>query len=404
MAKKTSRKVQESKSKRGVFIRIGLGIVAVVIVSFYIFQARANSNTIIIGLDAELTGEMAAVGQSSRNGVELAVEQINQSGGITVNGNLYNLKLKVENNKSEIDGTKFATEKLAKDKKVVAIVGPNASKYAIIAAGIAEREQIPLISPWSTNPETTLNSNGTPRNYIYRAAFLDSFQGNALAQFARDNLRAQKAAIIYDETADVLRGQADYFKKTFVESGGEVGEVQTYRAGDTDFTLQLRDIANYNPDVIFLPGYYQEASKIVQLARDMGITNPFLGSDAWASQEILNSCGKACNGSYMSAHYASDADDRETQEFVTAFKNRYQIIPDDVAALTYDSVNIIAQALEESTDADREGLKQALSKIGDFEGVTGNYNYKTGSGDPIKSVEILKIENRNFNWVDDIAP
>lgn len=358
---------------------------------------------ISVGLNVELTGEIPAVGLSSKNAAEMAVKDINDQGGVLINDRRYKIDLIIKDNQANEEKTKEITRKFL-GNDLLGIIGPNASKYAIAAASIAEKTKILMISPWSTNPKTTLNSEGTHKKYVFRAAFLDSFQGKALAQFAYDSLQAKRAAIFYDHASDVLKGQADYFKKTFEETGGVVEVFETYKSGDTDFTAQLRAIGNNNPDVIFLPGYYNDAALIIKQARSMRITVPFLGSDAWGGQEILESCGTHCNGNYLSAHYAADSTSSVTQKFVEDYKNMYGSVPDDVAALTYDSFGLLFKAMSDSGKIDKESVVNALSTLSGYKGVTGSISFKGGDTDPVKSAVILQIKNNKLIFVSEINP
>ncbi len=393
-------------------LKRGLVIVVVVVLLFYALKyfksqggpVSTNSNdNINIGLDVETSGDLSAVGTSSKMAAQMAVDQVNKAGGLQVNGKNYQVVLDIQDNMGNLDVTTQVTQKLISNK-VLAIVGPNASKYAIAAGEVAEQGKTLLISPWSTNPKTTLNADGTHKKYVRRAAFVDPFQGEALALFAFNNLKTTNAAVIYDETADVLKGQSDYFQNKFKGAGGQIVDVQKFKSGDSDFSTQLNSILNTNPQVIFLPAYFKDAAAIINQAKSMGINAVFLGSDAWGSQEILTACGASCDGTYLSAHYSADSKDPTTKKFVEAYQALYGKAPDDVAALTYDSFGMLFQAIQASPMVDRQAVVDAINKITKYNGVTGVINYQPGNGDPTKTVVILKISDGKFSYETSVEP
>ncbi len=241
----------------------------------------AGGNTIKVGGIGELTGDIPAVGASFKNAAEMAVAEINDAGGLDVCGEKFTIDLVIEDNAGKADQSASAAQKLITQDNVVAIIGPNASRYAIPASEIAESSKVVLISPWSTNPKTTLDAQtDQPKKYVFRAAFIDPFQGRVVAKFALDNLGAKNAAVLYDVASDYNKGIAEFFKQTFEENGGTVVAFETYTTGDKDFTAQLTKIKDTNPDVIFLPNYYSEVPLQIQQAHRLGITVPFLGSDS----------------------------------------------------------------------------------------------------------------------------
>lgn len=400
--KKKPAKKQSSLPQSKSTLKIIASVVGILVLPFLIMAFKGNK-TIKIGLNAELSGELSAIGQSSRNGAELAVNQINKKGGVRVSGKKHKLKLVVEDNKSNAAHAAAVVSKLI-NKGVLALVGPNASKFAIAAADMAEANQTLMISPWSTNPQTTLNSSGTPKDYVFRAAFLDSFQAEAFALFVFSNLELSRAAVIYDETAEVLKGQAEIFENTFEEGSGTITSTQSFKAGDKDFSKQLQIIQRSNPDVIFLPAYYNDAANIIRQARIIGIKSIFLGSDAWGGQEILNVCGSDCKGAYLSAHFSADSDNPLTKAFVEEYQQAYDIIPGDVAALTFDSVNLVARAIENGGIAESQAVAEGMYQVSDFEGVTGDMKFNKESRDPKKSVDILQINDGKFEWIENINP
>jgi len=351
-----------------------------------------SKDVIKIGLIAELTGDIPAVGESCKNAAELAVQQINDAGGIEIGGQLYQVELYIEDNAGKADQSAAAAQKLITQRNVVAIIGPNASRYAIPASEVAESAQVVMISPWSTNPDTTLVAGtGDPKQYVFRAAFIDSFQGTVVAKFALENLGTTRAAVLYDVASDYNKGIAEYFKQTYEANGGTIVAFETYTTGDKDFTAQLTKIKDANPEVIFLPNYYSEVPLQIQQAHRLGITTPFLGSDSWGGGDLIGLCGSDCEGYYYSTHYAPDNATTVAQAFINDYVAAYGSTPDDVAALTYDSFGLLWQALVSAGEVDRQAVRDALAQISNFEGVTGVMRFQDGSGDPIKSAVILQI-------------
>jgi branched-chain amino acid transport system substrate-binding protein len=368
-------------------------------------EGTGQAKTIKVGVIAELTGDIPAVGASCKNAAEMAVQEVNDAGGLEVGGTKYKVELYIEDNAGKADQSASSAQKLITQQNVVAIIGPNASRYAIPASEIAESSKVVLISPWSTNPKTTLNANtNESKKYVFRAAFIDPFQGRVIAKFALDNLNATKAAVLYDVASEYNKGIAEFFKSTYEENGGTIVAFETYTTGDKDFSAQLTKIKDAGPDVIFLPNYYSEVPLQIQQAHRLGIEVPFLGSDSWGSSELITLCGSDCEGYYFSTHYAADAATPVATKFIDAYKTKYGNTPDDVAALTFDSFGLLWQALQTAGSVDREAVREAMAKIPNYEGVTGNMSFTEGSGDPIKSAVILQVKGDKFVWFANANP
>lgn len=364
----------------------------------------ASQSAIQIGGIAELTGDIPAVGASYKNAAEMAVKEINDAGGLDVGGQKYTINLSIEDNAGKADQAASAATKLITQQNVVAIVGPNASRYAIPASQIAESSKVMLISPWSTNPKLTLVGDTTdPKQFVFRAAFIDDFQGQVVARFAQETIKATKAAVLYDVASEYNKGIAEVFKKSFTDIGGQVVAFETYTTNDKDFTAQLTKIKAAEPDVVFLPNYYSEVPLQVQQAKRLGIDVPFLGSDSWGSAELLKLCGADCEGYYFSTHYAADNASPTAKAFIDAYTATYGATPDDVAALTYDSFKLLYAALTSAGKVDRQAVRDAMAKISDFEGVTGTMQFQ-GTGDPVKSAVILQIKDGKFVYFANAKP
>ena len=364
-----------------------------------------QQDTIKVGLIVELTGDMPGVGASSKNAAQLAVNEQNSAGGISIGGKPYQIELVVEDNASKAEQSVAAVNKLITQDNVLAIVGPNASLGAIPAAEIAEYNKTLLITPWSTNPKTTLDTTtGKPKDYVFRACYTDPFEGRVLARFVLEKLKAKKVAVLYDVASEAPKSQADLFRLTFEELGGKTVAFETYTTGDRDFSAQLTKIKSANPDVIFLPAYYNDVGLIAQQAHRAGITKPLVGSDAWSSPELIKLSNGTVEGDYFANHYASDIATPTAKKFIDAYAKQYGTIPDDVAALTYDSMGLLFEAIKKSPTLDRKVVRDSLATLANYPGVTGDIKFTAGSGDPVKSAVIMQIKGDKFVWVMNAAP
>jgi branched-chain amino acid transport system substrate-binding protein len=358
----------------------------------------AGQNEIRVGVNAELTGSKPTVGDSCKNAAELLAAQINQAGGLKVGDKQYQFKLFVEDNEDKAESAAAAAQKLISQNNVLAIIGPNASGNAIPAARICEDAGVIMISPWSTNPKTTEG-----KKFVFRACFIDDFQGQVMAKFARDNLKADKAAVLYDVASEYNKGIAEFFKKFFEAAGGQVTAFQSYTKDDKDFSSQLTAIKAANPGALFLPNYYNEVPLQVQQAKRLGVACPIIGSDSWGSPEILKLAGPDLDGAYFSTHYAVDIATDTAQKFIKEYEAKHGKKPDDVAALTYDAGKLLCAAITQAGAVDRKKVRDALAAVKEFEGVTGKMQF-LGTGDPIKSAVILQVKDGAFKYFSTVQP
>ena len=363
----------------------------------------AAPTTIKVGLNVELTGTIPVVGESSKNAAELAVKEINDAGGLDVGGTKYTVELMVEDNEDKAESAAAVAQKLA-TAGVLAMIGPNASRNAIPASVVAESSLLPMISPWSTNPKTTkVGDTDEDKKFVFRAAFIDDFQGRVAAKFAVDELKTTKPAVLFDVTSEYNKGIAEFYKKTLEESGVQVVAFETYSQGDKDFSAQLTKIKDAGADSLFLPNYYAEVPLQVQQAHKIGFTGSILGSDSWGNLELMTLCGEECEGYYFTTHYATDIATPKAQAFIQAYEAAYGKTPDDVAALTYDSMGLLFQSIQAAGKLDRQAVRDAMSAITSYEGVTGNMQFQ-GTGDPVKSAVILQIKDGKFVYFTSAAP
>jgi branched-chain amino acid transport system substrate-binding protein len=333
------------------------------------------------------------------------VKEINAAGGVEVGDARKKIELCLEDNGGKADQTASAAMKLITQQDVLAIIGPNASRYAIPAAEIAETSKTLLITPWSTNPKTTLDATtGKPKQYVFRACFIDSFQGQVVARFAFENQKARTAAVLYDVASEYNKGVAEVFRTHYEKLGGKIVAYETYTTNDKDFSAQLTKIKSAAPDVVFLPNYYSEVPLQVQQAHRLGLQSLFIGSDSWGSSELLKLGGKNLEGFYFSTHYAADSASPAATKFIETYKKTYGSVPDDVAALTYDAFGLLFTALKNAGKDDREAVRKALTVLPAYSGVTGDIAFREASRDPVKSAVILQIRDGQFHYFTNAKP
>jgi branched-chain amino acid transport system substrate-binding protein len=356
----------------------------------------AGGDTIRIGEFASLTGKEATFGQSSHKGTMLAIEEINAAGGILGK----QIEFIYEDNRSQPGESATIAKKLITRDKVVAIVGEVASGRSLEAAPIAQAAKVPMISPSSTNPKVTETGD-----YIFRVCFTDPFQGRLLAEFAQRSLNARKVAIFSDVAAPYSVGLAQYFREPFVAAGGQIVSEQKYTGGDKDFRAQLTVIKNAQPDAILVPGYYTDVGLIVAQARQLGITVPLFGGDGWEAPELLQIAGpEALEGTYYSTHFSPDNTDPLAQKFVAAYRAKYNgETPDAMAALGYDSILVLADAIKRAGTTDGQAVRDALAATTDFPGATGVTTLDE-KRDASKAAVIITVKDGKFQYLETVTP
>lgn len=322
----------------------------------------SGKGTILVGEFGSMTGSEATFGQSTHNGIMLAVKETNEAGG--VNGRKVRVKSYDDEGKTQAAGT--VVTRLITEDHVVAVLGEVASGLSIAGGRVAQQFGVPLISPSSTNPAVTQVGN-----MVFRVCYIDPFQGYVQAKFARDDLHAKTAAVLYDQAQPYSKGLAEYFEKAFTKMGGTITTEQAYTGGDQDFSAQLTTIRGTNPDVIQVPGYYTDAGNIAIQVRKLGITAPLLGGDGWDSSKLAAIGGKAIEGSYYSNHYSYLDKRPEVQNFVATYKATYGEIPDSLAAAGYDAARLLFDAMRRATSLSGKDLAKAIAETKDFQGVTG---------------------------------
>ncbi|MDA8410692.1 MAG: ABC transporter substrate-binding protein [Treponema sp.] len=337
---------------------------------------------ILIGGVGPVTGAAATFGVSTKNAYEMAIAEWNAKGGVLGK----QIKLDFADDKG--DPTEGATvyTKLIQQDKVVAIVGTVMSKVSLAGAPICQAAGIPMISPTSTNPKVTQVGD-----YIFRACFIDPFQGTVGAQFSYNTLNAKKAGVLFDNGNDYDKGLAEYFQAEYTKLGGTVVDYEGYSTGATDFKAQLTKIVAQKPDVLYSPNYYQDDALIAKQARELGFKGPIVGGDGWDSPDLVKIGGSAVENCYFTNHYSKDDTRPIVQDFVKKYQAKYGEVPDALAALGYDAMNIMLDAIKRAGKTDGASIRDAL-KATDLAVVSGQVKFDANR-DPIKSAVVIAIQN-----------
>jgi len=379
--------------------RVVLGLLAAITMATIGCNLSANDPNDVevrLGILATLSGDSISVGEATVMGAELALADLEARGGVQLKGQRQPLSLVIEDDQDQVDAMLNAARKLIYQDNVVAVIGPQFSRNAIPAAQLAEAAKVPMITPRATNPEVTRG-----KTYVFRTTFIDPFQGQVMANFARRDLGAPTAAILFAVASAYNRGIAGVCKQRFEAAGGRVVAYESYTTGTTDFTPQLTTIRQVQPDVLFLPNYEFEVPLQVAQAQALGLQSTLLGSDSWGSIEPKNR--PPLEGFYFSEQFAADADAPDTQTFIERFQQTYNHTPTGVSASTYDAVMLVVQAIQQAGEATPAAIRQGLADIGQFEGVTGTIEYQN-TGDPIRSAMILQVQGDKFVFHKQVDP
>lgn len=357
-------------------------------------QTADTTGDIPVGVYGALTGDQAAFGTSTVNGVRLAADEINAAGGVLGR----KVALIIEDDQGRADEAASAVTKLITSENVVALIGENSSNQSLAAAPIAQANGVPMISPSSTNPAVTEKGE-----YIFRVCFTDPYQGKALAAFVRNELKLDTAAILVDRKNDYSVGLAGVFRKEFESAGGKIVGEQSYSGGDTEFRPQLTTIRAASPQALFIPGFYTEVGQIAIQVRDLGMNMPLVGGDGWDSPAVIQIGGKAVEGSYFSDHYFVGDTRPIVQKFVDEYRRRHGKNPEATAALGYDALHIWANAAKRAGSIDRKAVRDQIAQTKDYEGVAGTITMGPDRN-PIKPVAMIKIENGQMNFAGWVQP
>lgn len=352
---------------------------------------------ILVGHVGSMTGEQATFGVSTDNGIKLAVAEQNKKGGIKGK----QIELKTLDDQGKPEEAAVAATRLITQDKVTLLLGEVASSRSLAMAPIADANKVPMISPTSTNPRVTKDGANT-RPFVFRACFIDPFQGTVMAKFASEK-KFKTVAILKDVGNDYSVGLADFFQKKFVELGGKIVSEQSYKDGDQDFKAQLTAIKGKKPDAIYVPGYYGAVALIGRQAKELGIKVPLMGGDGWDSAKLFEVAKGALDGSFFSNHYTEEDPSPVVQEFVAKYKAAYGAVPDALAVLAYDAANMGFDAMNRAADLSGPAIAKALSETKGFKGVAGEISLDADHN-PVKSAVVLGIEKNKAKYAATVNP
>ncbi len=357
--------------------------------------SEVASDTIKIGEFASLTGKEATFGISSHEGTLLAIEEINASGGLLGK----KLELLTEDDQCKAGESATCVNKLISRDNVIAVLGEVASSRSLEAAPICQQNQVPMISPASTNPDVTKTGD-----CIFRVCFIDPFQGTVMANFATKTLKLKRVAVFTDVKSDYSKGLAKFFKAQFLANGGEIVTELDYNGGDKDFKAQLTSIKGENPDGVFVPGYYTECALIAIQAKQLSLNQPLFGGDGWESDKLTEIGGAAVEGDYFSTHYSPEMAADISKQFVAHYQKRWNgKTPDAMAGLGYDSAIVLADAIKRAGSTDSKKLRDAIAATKNFEAVTGKITINENR-DASKSAVILQVAAGKFKYLETVEP
>jgi branched-chain amino acid transport system substrate-binding protein len=355
---------------------------------------RHPSKEIVIGEYGSMTGSEATFGQSTHNGIMLAVDEINARGGIQGR----TIRVVSEDTQSKPEEAANAVTKLIAQDQVVAVLGEVASSNSLAAAPVCQANGVPMITPSSTHPSVTRTGD-----YIFRMCFIDTYQGPVMARYLRGTGIA-RAALLTDVRSDYSRGLGDAFAATFKSLGGTIVATQSFSKGDSDFRAQLAAIKASNPEIVFVPGYYNDVGPIAIQARDLGIAQPLVGGDGWESPKLLEIGGKSLEGCLYSNHYFVGDPAPAVQDFVRKYDQRYGAKPDSLAALGYDAMRLLGDAMSRAPKLDGRTLRDELTRTRSFAGITGTVSFGPDRNPTGKKLVMLRVKNGALTLEKTIDP
>lgn len=350
----------------------------------------SGSDTVKIGLLNEMTGGNATLGTSSANGAKLAFKEFNEKGGVLGK----KIEAVVADNKSEPAEAANAMTKLISQDGVVAVSGTFSSSNAIASASVAEAAKVPYLVSGATNPKVTVNEKtGKVNEYVFRVCFIDPFQGTVAANFVLKNLSLKNAVILVDNSSDYSKGLAEFFRNAMKQNGGEILGEEAYLQKDQDFKTILTKIKALNPEVIYVPGYYEEVGKIVKQAREIGITSAIIGADGWDSPKLAEIAGtEALNNTYFTNHYSVESTEPVSKAFVDAYTKEYGQKPDALAVLGYDAARVLIDAIVRAGAAEPAKIREALAATKDFKAISGDTTLNE-THDAVKSAVVIEMKD-----------
>jgi branched-chain amino acid transport system substrate-binding protein len=367
---------------------------AAVLLLFASCRGGGGTDEIVVGEYSSLTGTTATFGQSTHNGIVMALGEANRAGGVLGR----KIRLVTEDDQSRPEEAATAATKLIHQDRVVALLGEVASSRSLAVAPIAQANKVVMITPSSTHPRVTETGD-----YVFRVCFVDGFQAPVMARFVAERLGLKRVAILYDVRNEYSLGLRQFFTETFQRLGGTVVAEQSFGEGDSDFRAQLTALRPSRPEALYVPGYYTEAATIARQSRELGLTVPLLGGDGWDSQRLFEIGGAALEGSYITNHYSPDDPSPLIQGFVSAYRAKHGVAPDSLAALGYDAARILVDALKRAGSTETSRLRDALAATRQFAGVTGSITLDA-KRNAVKPVVLLKVDGGRFRLVETYAP
>jgi len=360
----------------------------------------AGEDVIKVGVNFELSGDVATYGTSCKNGIMLAFEEINAQGGVLGK----KIEALVQDNKSQNKEARNIAEKLISEG-VVAIIGPAVTGAVKIQETVATPAKIPVLAPAATAPDVTYDEKAQKvRDYIFRVCIIDPDQSLVMANYIYDELGLKNGAIMVDKNNDYSVGLGETFKEFFTAKGGKIVAEEGFVSTDTAFKPQLTSIAAKKPDFIYVPAYYNQVGLIVKQARELGIDLPVMGADGWDSPKLVELAGaENLNKCYFTNHYSVEDPSEKIQNFIKAYEEKYKATPDAFAALGYDSAYLLVKAIEQAGAADSQKIRDALENIEGFEGVTGKLSYDE-KHNPIKEISIIELVDGKQKLVKKMQP
>jgi len=354
-----------------------------------------SSEAVKIAILAPLSGDVATFGQSTRDGAMMAIEEWNAKGGLLGSP----IEVVVEDSQCSAEAAVSAANKVIDQDGAKFIIGEVCSSASIPISEIAMAKGVLQISPTSTNPAVTVDAQGNTKSLIFRACFIDPFQGTAAAKFALENLHAKTAAVFLDQGNDYVRGLAEYFIAAFEAGGGQVLVKETYTGDDQDFSAIISKAKDANPDILYLPDYYSTVNVIAAQAREKGMTAIFLGGDGWDSPDLDEA---ALEGGYFTNHYSPEDPRPEVQDFVKKYQAKYGSVPDALATLAYDATIVLLKSIEQAGVADPAAVAKAIEG-GVFPVVSSEISYDT-QHNPVKAAAMLQVTGGVVKYVATIEP
>ena len=370
-------------------------LAVVVILATMVAACKPAPKALKVAILAPLSGDVATFGQSTRDGALLAIDEWNAKGGVLGR----KIEAVVEDSQCEAEPAASAANKVINQDQVKFIIGEVCSKASIPVSEIATANKVLQISPTSTNPKVTIDEAGNAKPTVFRACFIDPFQGTVAATFALKELNAKTAAILLDQGNDYVRGLAEFFRDAFEAGGGKVVVWETYTAGDTDFSAILTKVKDANPDILYLPDYYSTVNVIAAQANQMGIKAIKLGGDGWDSPKLD---AAATAGGFFTNHYSSEDTRPVVQEFVKKYQAKYGSVPDALAALAYDAANILFSAIQQAGTDDPVKVAQTMEK-GTFSVVSGDITFDA-QHNPKKCAVILEVSQDKVSYKSTVCP